>query len=267
MILLFSLSPKSYNKGVDIIKRGEAQLRSLLVYTYAGILVMQTLPRLLRIDKITKGLGNQRRNEMVFKTPREVSRKVLNKAGVSVHVKGLEKLPDGPVLFVANHQGLFDILVLLGYAGKPVGFIAKQEIKKLPIISNWMEKIHCVFIDRTNRRDAIHVINRGINNLVEGQSMVIFPEGTRSRGSNLNEFKSGSIRLGTKAKVPIVPVAIDGTYKVMEANGGKIKGSNVHLQICDPILPEQYQEMKNTELAKEIQDIIQKVLLAKEHAS
>ncbi|MCT2534443.1 1-acyl-sn-glycerol-3-phosphate acyltransferase [Aquibacillus koreensis] len=237
-------------------------MRSLFIYVYAGWLVFKSVPNLIKVKRMPNTVSIENKNEQVFETPKQVSQNVIKKIGVRVHTKGMDKLPDGPVLFVCNHQGLFDILVLLGYAGKPLGFIAKQEIKKIPIIPAWMKQMHCVFIDRTDRRGAIKVINEGIENIKQGQSMVIFPEGTRSRGGKVNEFKSGSLRLGTKAEVPIVPIAIEGTYKILEANDGKIKPADVYLEVCDPIYPNEYKDKKNTELAGQIQMAVERAIQA-----
>ncbi|QDP39329.1 lysophospholipid acyltransferase family protein [Radiobacillus deserti] len=236
-------------------------MRSLLVYIYAALQILGSVPRLLTIDKKAKSVTGQKQDELYFETPKLVSQRVFKKTGSTIEVVGQENLPAGPALFVANHQGLFDILVLLGYLGKPIGFIAKQEIKKIPIIPQWMVKIHCVFLNRSDRRGAIQVMNDGIENLEAGHSMVIFPEGTRSRGTTVHEFKPGSLRLGTKAGVPIIPVAINGTYKIMEEKDGSLQAAHVQLTICEPISPEQYEGMKNQEIAVQIQQTIEDVVI------
>ncbi|SFB16395.1 1-acyl-sn-glycerol-3-phosphate acyltransferase [Lentibacillus halodurans] len=198
--------------------------------------------------------------EQIFVTPKDVSQKIIQKTNSDVHVSGREKLPDGPVLIVANHQGLFDILTLLGHLEKPIGFIAKKEIKKLPIVSNWMKQLNCVFIDRSDRRQSVEAINQGIANLKEGRSIVIFPEGTRGKGSKLNSFKSGGLKLATKANVPIVPVAINGTYQLLESGKGCIGTSTITLTVIDPIYPDEYEDKTHRELAAEIQGIIENAL-------
>jgi 1-acyl-sn-glycerol-3-phosphate acyltransferase len=229
-------------------------IRTLAIYIYAGLLVLGTIFQLQRAKKLKKKLSH----EQLFIQPSRVSRKVFERTGSTVEVHGQEKLPEGAVLFVANHQGLFDILTILGYLGKPVGFIAKKEIKRLPIIAPWMELIRCVFIDRKDRRQSIRSINQGIENLRNGYSMVIFPEGTRSRGNQVYSFKSGSFRLALKAKVPIVPIAIDGTYRMLEEQNGRVSPARVSLTIKDPIHPEEYAGMKSTEIAKKVEQIIRK---------
>ncbi|EKN42049.1 1-acyl-sn-glycerol-3-phosphate acyltransferase, partial [Clostridium botulinum CFSAN001627] len=124
----------------------------------------------------------------------------------------------------------------------------------------WMKEMKCVFMDRQNVRAAVKTINEGVENLKNGYSMLIFPEGTRSRGENLGEFKKGSMKLGIKAGVPIVPIAINGTYNVLEANGRKIKAADVDLIICPPIYPNELSKEEQNNLSETIKDIIQKEL-------
>lgn len=231
-------------------------MKTLLIYLYSALLVIGSVPKLLKVKKIPNTMPYQEKAGQIFETPARVSRKVIEKSKSTVTVIGEENMPSEPVLIVANHQGIFDILVLLGYLDKPVGFIAKKEIKKIPIINKWMEQLNCVFIDRSNRRAAIKVIDDGIASLKAGQSMVIFPEGTRSKSEKVNSFKSGSLRLGTRASVPIVPVSINGTYKMLEENEGKVKGAHVKLVISEPIYPEHYETLKHNELAEQLEAII-----------
>ncbi len=239
---------------------GDNVLRTIGIYIYAGLLVVATYFKLQKAKKSFHSENDRQSNEYYFEQPKTVSRKVLERTGSTVTVKGQENLPDGAVLFVANHQGLFDILALLGYLGKPVGFIAKKEINKLPIIRSWMKLIYCVFIDRNDRRQSMKAINEGIEYLKDGHSLVIFPEGTRSRGGKLNPFKPGSLRLATKARVPIVPITINGTYQMLEEDGGRIKASDVSLTIGKPMYPEAYKEMKSAEIAESLQNTIEKTL-------
>ncbi|MBM7542098.1 lysophospholipid acyltransferase family protein [Amphibacillus cookii] len=230
-------------------------MKTILIYAYSTILVLGSLTKLRKAIN-TPDYPYSEKAKQIFETPAKVSKRVIEKTKSTVMVKGRENLPDQPVLVVANHQGIFDILVLLGYLDKPVGFIAKQEIKKIPIISKWMIQLKCVFIDRSNRRAAIKVIDDGVESLKAGQSMVVFPEGTRSKGRVVQSFKSGSLRLATRAEVPIVPVTIDGTYKMLEEKDGKVQPAHVTLTIGQAIYPKQYKTWKHNRLAEELQQII-----------
>src|SRR5699024_1808110 len=99
----------------------------------------------------------------------------------------------------------------MGYLGVPHGFIAKVELTKFPIVSQWMKEMKCIFMDRSDRRQSLQSIKEGINILKNGHSMVIFPEGTRSKSDAMGEFKAGSMTLATKSGVPIVPITISGS--------------------------------------------------------
>ncbi|WP_217589795.1 lysophospholipid acyltransferase family protein [Lentibacillus saliphilus] len=232
---------------------------SIRIYLYVIALVAGSWFKLKKAQSLFKQAPEDH-TEFIFQTPKTVSRKVIHKIGTPVHVHGAERVPEGPVLYVANHQGIFDIVTFLGFLGRPVGFIAKKEIQKLPIISKWMELIHCVFMDRTDRRQSVKAIQQGIQHLKNGHSMVIFPEGTRSKTNELNEFKPGSLRLALKADVPIVPVAIDGTYEMLEAKNGHIQPSTVHIHLHDAIMPEAYHQLKTNQLAEMIQANIEQTL-------
>lgn len=156
---------------------------------------------------------------------------MIKLSGAKVTVIGSENIPkDGAVLFVANHQSNFDIPLLMSQINKPKGFIAKKELESWPGISFWMRYINCVFMDRNNIRKSAEAIVQGINILKGGYSMVIFPEGTRSKGGPANEFKAGSFKLATKSKVPVIPVTINGSYKLLEETG-KFKAGDVEIII------------------------------------
>lgn len=256
------LATKSYIIVKTCKYRGRS-MKTALIYLYGILLVLRSIPKLRVLKKISATVPYVDKANQIYQVPTNIARKVVERTKSTVTVTGREQLPNEPVLFVANHQGMFDILVLLGYLDKPIGFIAKREIKKIPVMSQWMEEMNCVFIDRSNRRAALKVIDDGVDSLLAGQSMVIFPEGTRSKGSQVNEFKSGSLRLATRALVPIVPVTIDGTHRILEGNDGKIKAANVHVTIGEAIYSEQYKNVKHNQLAKQLQKIIEETIAKK----
>ncbi|GFZ84299.1 1-acyl-sn-glycerol-3-phosphate acyltransferase [Compostibacillus humi] len=232
-------------------------VRTISIYVYAGILILGTLYQLFKFKRKITSQSPMVTDEELFSVPNKVAKKIIHITGSEIEVKGQEKLPEGAVLFVSNHQGIFDILAMLGFLGKPVGFIAKKEIEKFPIVRSWMKLIHCVFIDRADRRQSVKAIHQGIQNLKDGHSMVIFPEGTRGQGREIQHFKPGSFNLGIKAKVPIVPVSIDGTYPIFEEKNGRIQSSKIYMTIHDPIFPETYAAMKSAELAACVQKIVE----------
>jgi 1-acyl-sn-glycerol-3-phosphate acyltransferase len=139
--------------------------------------------------------------------------------GCKTIITGRENIPrQGGVCFVSNHGSIFDIVLLLAYAGRPFGFVAKKELILIPFINMYISVLGGLFIDRKNVRKAIRTINTGIARIKAGGGMIIFPEGHRSRGQGLLPFHPGSLKLATQAEAPIVPVAIAGSYDVFERN-------------------------------------------------
>lgn len=189
-----------------------------------------------KINSLTKKGDLEKRDAYIHKVTTRWAKFVMKLAGAKITVIGEDNIPkDQTVLFVANHQSNFDIPLLMSSINVPKGFIAKKELEKVPIISTWMKYIKCIFMDRSNLRKSAESIVEGIKLLKGGYSMVIFPEGTRSKGGPVKEFKAGSFKLATKSKYPIVPVTIDGTYKLLEANNNWVKGADVRLIIHPPI--------------------------------
>ncbi|KAA0550133.1 1-acyl-sn-glycerol-3-phosphate acyltransferase [Bacillus sp. BGMRC 2118] len=232
-------------------------LRTIYGFTYMWLFLIYSIPTLVKWKKATfEHMSVKERDALVHNLPKRWAKGVVKTSGARVEVKGEELLPDGPVLFVSNHQGNFDIPLLMGFVSKPIGFISKVEVKKLPIISHWMEVLPCIFMDRKDRRQSVRAIQEGARLLQKGHSMVIFPEGTRSKGGPIAEFKSGSFRLATKSGVPIVPITIDGSYRLFEEKGFLFQPGDVTITIHPPINHDEYQSLEINELALMVQQNI-----------
>lgn len=157
--------------------------------------------------------------------------------GSKVIVEGAENFPKNKAFcVVSNHQGDFDIPVIMSIVPDSIAFVAKKELKKLPIIGWWMSSIGVVFLDRSSNRKAVSTFNTAAKKIKDGHPMVIFPEGTRSKGGPIKSFKKGSLKLAVKADSLIVPVTLDGTYKLLEANKGPIiKGHSIRVTVHPPV--------------------------------
>jgi len=150
-------------------------------------------------------------------------------------VKGRENIPkNGGVCFVSNHCGFFDIVILLAHCGRPFGFIAKKELLYVPFMNAWIYMLGGLFIDRGNVRNAVKTINKGVQRIKSGGSMIIFPEGHRSKGRGLLPFHPGSLKLATQAGAVIVPVAIEGSYDVFEKNY-RVVTASTRIAFLEPI--------------------------------
>lgn len=210
-------------------------MRTIIWFIYFWLYMIAVLPKLRKCKKLT-AQGNIQASDAIMEVEvRKWARRLLKLAGVKLEISGLEQIPQGPAVYVGNHQGNFDIPLMLGYLPKPCGVLAKEELASLPFIRSWMELLHCVFVDRDNPRQAVTAINQAADLLRQGYSMLIFPEGTRSRGSQMGEFKGGAFKAASKTGVPIVPLCIEGSYKIMEANGFWIKPAQVKIKILPPV--------------------------------
>jgi 1-acyl-sn-glycerol-3-phosphate acyltransferase len=184
--------------------------------------------------------------------------------GCDLQVWGKEHIPPrGGVCFVSNHVGIFDIILALALIGRPFGFIAKKELLLIPFINMWIFLLGGLFIDRKNIRKAMATINRGIRRLKGGDGMLIFPEGTRSKGQGLLPFHSGSLKLATQAGVPIVPVAISGSYDVFEKNH-QVRAVPVRVVFSPPVnTAELSPEDRKKNLTDRIRRVIEESLLSR----
>ena len=231
--------------------------RSLYFYPLAILAAFIAQLGLFKAHYLERKNRTEDRTLLLYKITHWWANFVLKLSGCKVHVEGLENIPkDRAALFVANHQSNFDIPLLMSVIDTPKGFIAKKELENIPLLSKWMKYIQCVFMDRNNLRQSAESIVKGINILKSGYSMVIFPEGTRSKGGQHSDFKAGSFKLATKSKSLIVPVTIDGTYKVLEESNNKIKASNLKVIIHKPIDPTTLSKDQLNSLHEDVQNIV-----------
>lgn len=162
-------------------------------------------------------------------------RVILKATGTELTVEGVEHIPrDGPVVIYPNHQGDLDILLAVAVIPRQLGFIAKKQAAFLPFLNLWMLAMGCVFIDRGNISQGIKAIAKGSERVKDGRAMCVFPEGTRSRGPQLLPFRNGAFRLAIRAEATIIPVTIDGAYKVWEEHH-RIRPAAVRVVIHKPI--------------------------------
>ncbi len=210
-------------------------MRTVIWFVYFWLYLLAAIPVSAYIWTLEKRGQDARADRLVQGMVRRWAHRLLRLAGAKVEVTGQDNLPDGPAVYAANHQGNFDIPILLTVLQEPHGLVAKQELAKLPFVRTWMRHLHCLFVDRSSPRAGAQVIVDGARLLESGRSLSIFPEGTRSRGGAMHRFQGGACRIATRAGVPIVPVTIDGSYRLMEAQGFWIRPATVRVTIHPPI--------------------------------
>jgi 1-acyl-sn-glycerol-3-phosphate acyltransferase len=206
--------------------------------------------------------------QLVYRIAQGWSRLLILLTGSTLTVSGRENIPKtGGLCFVSNHGSIFDIIILLAYAGRPLGFIAKKELAFIPFLNIWILLLGGLFIDRGNIRKAVSTIGAGVKRIKSGGAMVIFPEGHRSKGRGLLPFHSGSLKLATQAEAPIIPVAIAGSYEVFEKNY-RVMALPVEVTFGKPIITADIPpESRRQVLADMVRDVIARALGAEKPSS
>lgn len=172
------------------------------------------------------------------RSARKWARLLLRSAGTPVVVRGLEHVPPPPVVYVANHSSLFDILALVATLPGTVRFVAKKELLRVPLFGPAMKAAGHIAIDRQNRQAAFEAYDGAARIIRSGVSAVVFPEGTRSRTGELLEFKKGPFVLAIAAQVPIVPMWIANTFDILPKGGRRLRAHPIPLCYGPPIATE-----------------------------
>jgi len=155
---------------------------------------------------------------------------------MSVSVSGKQFIEQGQsYVIVANHQSFSDIFLVYGWIGVDFKWVMKKSIKQFPLIGNCCRNLDHIFIDRSDSESAIRTINQARNKIISGTSVFFFPEGTRSENSRMLSFKKGSFRLALDLGLPILPVTLNGTEKILPKNTMRLIPGPVEMIIHSPI--------------------------------
>jgi len=161
---------------------------------------------------------------------------LLHGAGARLEVRGLERIDwSQPHVFVANHQSMIDICALFRALPVPVRFVLKQELAKVPFVGWYARAMGMVFIERSSARSSARRLHAAVAMLREGASVCAFPEGTRSRDGGVGPFKGGAFQLAIEAGVSVVPVAIEGSGKVLPAAGFRVRPGRIVVRVGEPL--------------------------------
>ena len=177
-----------------------------------------------------------RTGRMAHLSARQWGKACLLANGIHVKVEGLEQIrKEGPYIFMANHQGSYDIFALMGRLPFQFKWLAKKEVFSIPIIGWAMTVAGYISIDREGTRETVEAMNKAAKKIREGMSVVIFPEGTRSADGSILPFKKGGFTLAVKSRVPIVPIAIAGSREILPKDRLAISPGNIRVRIGRPI--------------------------------
>ena len=178
-------------------------------------------------------------------------RLILALAGIRVELSGPENIPEGPVVFAANHIGTFDIPVVQANLPKQFRWVAKKSLFSIPIVGWAMTLGKYVPIDMENARAAVRSIKAASEKIRSGTSVFIFPEGTRNTTDEMLPFKRGGFMLALKSGAPVVPISIAGTRNIMKIGGFVIHPNNATVVIGRPIPTEGLDEQAVMKLVRE----------------
>lgn len=232
-------------------------IRTALIILF--FIVFFTVSLLIFVLLAIIGLFNKNlKDRMSFAIVRFALRTMIFISGTELTVKGKENIPtDTAVLYVGNHRSYYDIIIGYTQVLPLCGFVSKIEMKKAPILSNWMTRVHCLFLDRSDMKAGVQMINDGVNQLKNGISVFIFPEGTRAENDEaMKEFKEGSMKMAVKAGVPIVPVAFNNTSSIFENQFPRVKKAHAIMEFGKPIYTEGLSVEEKKHLGKRAHDEI-----------
>ncbi|TGU74574.1 1-acyl-sn-glycerol-3-phosphate acyltransferase [Geomonas terrae] len=160
----------------------------------------------------------------------------LPMAGIKVEVEGLEMVPtEGPVIYMGNHQGNFDILALTRAIPRLFSWVAKEELFRVPVFGAAMRRAGYIPLDRSDGRKALKSMKQAAQRIASGASVVIFPEGTRTKDGALLPFKRGAFMLAVRAGVPIVPFTINGSRAINPRNRIELRPGTIRVSFGAPI--------------------------------
>jgi 1-acyl-sn-glycerol-3-phosphate acyltransferase len=178
--------------------------------------------------------------------------------GIKVHTKGADHLDSSKrYIYVSNHASAFDIPAVVVGIPDDIRFVLKRELTRIPIWGWALKYGHYITIDRGNARDAMKSLDEAAERMRQGASVILFAEGTRTRDGNLQPLKRGAFSLAVKAGMPVVPVTINNTFKILPRGSLRVNPADIEIVFDKPIAIEGFDGRDGEErLMKHVQDAI-----------
>ncbi len=181
-------------------------------------------------------------------------------AGVRVRVVGTERIPAGTCLFIANHTSAIDAPAVVGAIPRRIAILLKESLFRWPVVGRSFLVARFIPVDRASRESAIASVDKATVAMRNGQSFLIYPEGTRSPNGRLQEFKRGAVVMAINAGVHIVPVACSGAHRIMEKKSLKIRSGEILVEFLPAIDASKYSLAQREELNRMVHDALAKGL-------
>jgi 1-acyl-sn-glycerol-3-phosphate acyltransferase len=181
-----------------------------------------------------------------------------------VSVRGRENIDrKQSYVVVANHQSHFDIFVIYGWLFMDVKWVMKKELRKVPFIGWACEKLEFIYVDRSDNQKAIESLNSARERIINGTSVIFFPEGTRSKDGSFGRFKKGAFRMAVDLGLPILPITIKGTRKVLPSGSFNLQPGRAEMVIHEAISTKEYNDGNVEDLVERIRNLITEEFYAK----
>jgi len=185
------------------------------------------------------------------------ARIILWVCGVKVRVRGLENVDARvPRIYLSNHQSYFDIFALLGFLPVSFKFILKQELMRIPLFGYTMRRAGYIGVDREDARKALKSLKLAGERLKNGASLVVFPEGTRSKDGRIQPFKRGGFRLAVKSGYDVVPVVIINSRNIVPKGSLRISKGSFTMNIGSPISVAEYSKKEIDQLMARVSEVM-----------
>lgn len=236
-------------------------IRLIFVVLFLILFLILSLPVML-VEWIIGKVNPNLRDCSSLRVVQWAFKVILLLAGVDVTVIGEEHIPDEPVLYIGNHRSFFDVPITYSRCRRLTGFVSKKELEGVPLLSNWMRFLYCLFLDRDNVRSGLKTILTAIEQVKNGISIFIFPEGTRNKGEELSvlPFHDGSFKIAEKTGCPVIPVSINNSVQILEAHFPIIRKTHVVLEYGEPIYPNTLDKEAKKQLGTYCHDLIEETI-------
>ncbi len=174
---------------------------------------------------------------------------ILWGSGIRVQVQGREHIDPGKYyIYMPNHQSAFDILACVVAIPGTVRFIAKKELFRIPVFAQGMQAVGMIAIDRGNSAKARETLSKALEKMRRGVSVIIYPEGTRSRDGKIHKFKKGGFIMSIQGQIPIVPIVISGSFEILKKKTLRLGGGFIKVEFLPPVDPTPYTLRERNEL-------------------
>lgn len=229
-------------------------LKYIRIGLHFGLYLLFRYPKILWYRIFKKKIPYEKRYDYV----RFLTNKMMKRLHIECIIEGEENLPKtNNIVFLPNHQSLFDTVMLFSKLPHRVTFIAKKETAKMPIIGSIVRSVDVIFLDREDARSALKTLKFAAEELKNDKNLVVFLEGTRSKNENheVGAFKNGGIRPAYMAQSTLVPIAFDRSWEIFDKKIKK-KCYQVKMVYLPAIAYEQYKDMNYAELAMHLQNLV-----------